>query len=107
LRRLERWAAASRRFGGAEVDPARFPRLDLPPDVERAVDAYELSAEPDRPGPLVQVARALGLVARQGSVEDGRAPFERAGGACRSQWWGPGTAASPRGSASATCATPR
>ena len=66
---LERCAAASRRFGGAEVDPARFPRLDLPPEVERAVDAYELSAEPDRPGPLLQVARALGLVAEQGSVE--------------------------------------
>jgi len=66
---LERCAAASRQFGGAEVDPARFPRLDLPPEVERAVDAVELSAEPERPGALVQMARALGLVAEQGSVE--------------------------------------
>ncbi|MFL5310113.1 MAG: nucleotidyltransferase family protein [Myxococcales bacterium] len=66
---LERCAAASRRFGGAEVDPARFPRLDLPAEAERAVDAYELSAEPERPGALLQMARALGLLAEQGTVE--------------------------------------
>ena len=66
---LERCAAAARRFGGAEVDPARIPRLDLPGEVARAVEGFELSAEPARPGALLQVARALGLVAEQGSVE--------------------------------------
>ena len=66
---LVRCAAAAGRFGGAEVDLARIPRLDLPEEMERAVEGYELSAEPDRPGALWQFARALGLVAAQGSVE--------------------------------------
>jgi len=66
---LERCAAAAWRFGGPAVDPARIPRLDLHEDVERAVDEYDLSAEPARPGALVQFARALGLVAARGSVE--------------------------------------
>jgi hypothetical protein len=66
---LDRCAAAARRFGGAEVDTARIPRLDLPAGLERAAEAFELSAEPVRPGALLQVARALGLVAAQGSVE--------------------------------------
>ncbi|HEX9602531.1 MAG TPA: nucleotidyltransferase family protein [Myxococcales bacterium] len=66
---LERCAAAARRFGGAEVDPARIPRLDLPGELGRAVDGFELAAEPARPGALLQVARALGLIAEQGSVE--------------------------------------
>ena len=66
---LERCAAAARRFGGAEVDHARIPRLDLPGELGRAVDGFELAAEPARPGALLQVARALGLIAEQGSVE--------------------------------------
>jgi Uncharacterised nucleotidyltransferase len=69
LRLLEHCAAAARRFGGAEVDLARIPRLELPEGLERAALGYELSAEPDRPGALAQVARALGLVAAQRSVE--------------------------------------
>ena len=66
---LEQCAAAAHRFGGAAVDPARMPRFDLPEDLQRAAQGYDLSAEPDRPGALVQFARALGLVAAQGSVE--------------------------------------
>jgi Uncharacterised nucleotidyltransferase len=66
---LERCAAAAHRFGGAEIDLGRIPRLDLPDEVQRDVEGFELSAEPDRPGALLQVARALGLVAEQGSVE--------------------------------------
>ena len=66
---LERCAAAAQRFGGAQVDSARIPRLDLPPGLERAADGFELSAEPVRPGAFRQVARALGLVAEQGGVE--------------------------------------
>ena len=65
----EQCAAAAHRFGGAAVDPARMPRFDLPEDLQRAAQGYDLSAEPDRPGALVQFARALGLVAAQGSVE--------------------------------------
>jgi hypothetical protein len=66
---LERCAAAAQRFGGAAVDAARIPRLDLPAGLERAAEGFELSADPVRPGALLQVARALGLVAEQGSVE--------------------------------------
>lgn len=66
---LERCAAAAYRFGGAAVDPARIPRFEVPEDLERAVEGYDLAAGPDRPGALVQFARALGLVAAQGSVE--------------------------------------
>jgi Uncharacterised nucleotidyltransferase len=62
---LERCAAAAHRFGGAAVDPARIPRLDVPEDLQRAVDEYELSVEPDRPGAFLKFARALGLVAAQ------------------------------------------
>lgn len=65
---LERCVAAARRFGGVEVDLARIPRvhLDVSPEVQRAVDHFELSAEPARPGAL---ARALRLVAPRRSVE--------------------------------------
>ena len=66
---LDRCAAAAQRFGGAQVDAARIPRLDLPPGLERTADEFELSAEPERPGALLQMARALGLVAQQGGVE--------------------------------------
>jgi hypothetical protein len=68
---LDRCAAGARRFGGAGFDPARIPHadLDVPPELQRAVDGFELSAEPDRPGPLRLFARALGLVAQQGGVE--------------------------------------
>jgi hypothetical protein len=66
---LERCAAAAQRFGGAEVDAARIPRLDLPAGLERTAEGFELSAEPSRPGALLQMARALGLVAEQGNVE--------------------------------------
>jgi Uncharacterised nucleotidyltransferase len=64
---LERCAASAAAFGGAPIDHARIPRVDLPAEVERAVDGFELSAESaGRPGALWQVARALGLVAQQG-----------------------------------------
>jgi hypothetical protein len=66
---LELCAAAAQRFGGAQIDAARIPRLDLPPGLERTAEGFELSAEPERPGALLQMARALGLVAEQGSVE--------------------------------------
>jgi hypothetical protein len=66
---LEQCAAAAQRFGGARVDAARIPRLDLPPGLERTAEGFELAAEPVRPGALRQVARALGLVAEQGGVE--------------------------------------
>ena len=66
---LERCVAASRRFCGVELDASRMPRLDIPIEMERAVDDFELSAEPARPGALVQVARALGLVAQRKVVE--------------------------------------
>ena len=68
---LERCVAAARRFGGVEVDLARMPRvhLDVSPEMERAVDHFELSAEPARPGALTQVARALRLVAPRKAVE--------------------------------------
>jgi hypothetical protein len=44
-------------------------RTVSPRYLERAVDQFELSAEPDRPGALFQVARALGLVAQRKVVE--------------------------------------
>ena len=68
---LDRCAAAARRFGGAEFDPSRIPYgdFDVPAELVRAVDSFELSAEPERPGALHVVARALGLVAAQGGVE--------------------------------------
>jgi hypothetical protein len=59
----------AQRFGGAQVDSARIPRLDLPPGLERTAEAFELSAEPVRSGAFRQVARALGLVAEQTGVE--------------------------------------
>ncbi|HYV65773.1 MAG TPA: nucleotidyltransferase family protein [Myxococcales bacterium] len=68
LRLLELCAAAAPRFGGAPLDLARIPRLEVPEELERAALGYELSAEADRPGALLQVARALGLVAEQRGV---------------------------------------
>jgi len=68
---LERCVAAARRFGGVDVDIARIPRvhLDVSPEIDRAVDQFELSGEPARAGALTQVARALGLVAPRKGVE--------------------------------------
>jgi Uncharacterised nucleotidyltransferase len=68
---LERCVAAARKFGGVDVDLARIPRvhLDLSPEMDRAVDHFELAAEPVRPGALTQVARALRLVAPRKGVE--------------------------------------
>jgi hypothetical protein len=66
---LERCVAATRRFGGVEFDVTRIPRIDVPSEMERAVDRFELSAEPPRRGALAQVARALGLVAQPKGVE--------------------------------------
>ena len=66
---LERCLAAARRFGGVELDASRLPRVDIPVEMERAVDQFELSVEPARPGALFQVARALGLVAQRKGVE--------------------------------------
>ncbi|HWE25737.1 MAG TPA: nucleotidyltransferase family protein [Myxococcales bacterium] len=65
---LERCVAAARRFGGVDIDLARIPRvhLDVAPEVERAVDHFELSADPGQPGAL---ARALRLVAPRKGVE--------------------------------------
>jgi hypothetical protein len=50
------------------VDLARIPRvhLDIPAEVERVVDHFELAAEPARPGAL---AMALRLVAPRNTVE--------------------------------------
>ena len=66
---LERCAAAARGFGGVEFDPGRLPDIDRSEEAEHAVDGFELSAEADRPGAFLQMARALGLVAEQESVE--------------------------------------
>ena len=66
---LERCVAAARRFGGVELDAFRIPRLDVPVEAERAVDQFELAADPQRPSALLQVARALGLVAQSKGVE--------------------------------------
>lgn len=68
---LDRCSAGAKRFGGAEFDPGRVPHMDLdvPKDLQRAVDGFELAAGGDRPGALHLVARALGLVAQPGGVE--------------------------------------
>jgi hypothetical protein len=66
---LERCVAAARRFGGVGIDSSRLPRVEVTAEMERAVDQFELSVEPDRPGALLQVARALGLVAQRKGVE--------------------------------------
>ena len=68
---LERCVAAAQRFGGAPVELTRIPRihLDVSPEIDRAVDQYDLSAERDRGGALTQVARALRLVAPRKGVE--------------------------------------
>ena len=66
---LERCVAAARRFAGVELDASRMPRVDVPVEVERAVDEFELAPEPVRPGALLQVARALGLLAQPKGVE--------------------------------------
>ena len=59
---LERCAASAAAFGGAAIDVGGIPRVDLPPEAVRAVDEFELSAEPAaRPGALWHMARALGL----------------------------------------------
>jgi hypothetical protein len=66
---LERCVASAGCFGGAIVDLARIPGVELPAEAQRAVDAFELSSEPAaRPGALWQMARALGL-AQEGGVE--------------------------------------
>jgi hypothetical protein len=68
---LERCVAAAQRFGGVPVELTRIPRihLDVSPEVDRAVDQFDLSAERDRGGALTQVARALRLVAPRKGVE--------------------------------------
>ena len=66
---LARCAGAGRRLGGALLEPGRLPRLEVPKELERAIDRFELEIA-DRPGPLVQVARALRrAVADRGGVE--------------------------------------
>jgi len=66
---LARCAGSARRLGGAPVESGRLPRLEVPKELARAVDRFELEIA-ERPGPFAQVARALRrAVAGRGGVE--------------------------------------